>query len=319
MSRSLSPRARAPFMTTPEEPRAEVIDSPVAAGSRAIAGLHSDWTFEASDASLRVRLKRRLALVRRKRPAPEFKVLKPLTRCALWFIYFVFAPGGRISDSHRLALSRLKDMGASLMVVCASESPEQVPVEVIHAADAVYWKALAGYDFSGYALALHQVALCSPDADVFVMNDSVFGPFEDIRPLLSRARWDLTGFTAQDATENHLQSYAFMLRGVTLQRMVQLQSVFPGDWAFDRIHDVVLVQESQFARVASESMTVGAFWYARERDVLDPVLVRPFELIEAGFPFLKKSLLGKMAHFQPTDRVVELLIKRGFFGAAWQR
>ncbi len=284
-----------------------------------ISGLQADWTFEASDPGLRVRLRRHWVRLRRQRAAPAFQVIKAVSRRPLWVVYFVFAPAGRIGNAHRVALARLKDMGIGLFVVCATERPDLIPAEVLHAADAVCWKALSGYDFSAYSLALHLLARQSPDADVFVMNDSVYGPFEDLRPWMRRARWDLTGFTALDATENHIQSYAFFLRGVSPERMRALDDVLPSDRSFDRLLDVVLMQEIQFARVAAQSMSVGAYWYAQESSVGDPVLVRPFELIDAGFPFLKKSLLGKMAQFQPTDRVVELLVKRGFFGAAWQR
>jgi hypothetical protein len=56
---------------------------------------------------------------------------------------------------------------------------------------------------------------------------------------------------------------------------------------------VINLHELRFARVASRSMSVGAFWYGDAVKVQDPMLHRPIELLTAGFPFLKRSLLGK--------------------------
>ena len=145
------------------------------------------------------------------------------------------------------------------------------------------------------------------------MNDSVFGPFHDVRPMLRQAPWDLAGFTALNATENHLQSYAFQLRGIDPETMRALEPVLPRCEAFDRMLDVVLLQETLLARVAAKTMSVGAFWYAQEQDVVDPTLQCPFELLDAGFPFLKKSLVGKMAHMQDTDQVVDFLVRHRMF------
>ena len=113
------------------------------------------------------------------------------------------------------------------------------------------------------------------------MNDSVFGPFVPLRPVLDNSRWDLTGFTASGELTNHVQSYAFCLRGVTP------------------------------ARVAARSMTVGALWYSDATRVHNPTLVKPMELLDAGFPFLKRALLTKSSNYIERDLVLERLARHG--------
>lgn len=237
--------------------------------------------------------------------------LKPITPHDTWFVYFIFAPDGNLTASHRFALSRLRDMACGVLVVCATAKPENVPGELQGFADALYWKALSGYDFSAYTLALWALSEASPHSDVCVLNDSVFGPFYDLRRFVHKAPWEFAGFTALDATENHIQSYAFIVRNLHPERMAGMRTVFHPRVVLNRATDVILCQETRFARVASRSMSTGAYWYTQEAVCLDPTLAKPFELIDLGFPFLKKSLLGRMSGFQPREAVLESLRRVG--------
>jgi hypothetical protein len=135
------------------------------------------------------------------------------------------------------------------------------------------------------------------------MNDSVFGPFSDLREVIAKAPWDLTGFTSSNQVTNHIQSYAFILRGVNKARMAKLSTVFFPYFAMSNASAVVHVQETRLARVAARHMKVGAFWYGDCNEVIDPTLVRPLALLDAGFPFLKRSLLSKHKSFISADIV----------------
>lgn len=123
--------------------------------------------------------------------------------------------------------------------------------------------------------------------------------------------WELTGFTATAELENHIQSYAFVLQDVTRRRMLSLASVMFPVLALSEVNDVIQVQESRFARVASRSMRVGSFWYADGVQVVNPSLDRPVELVQAGFPFLKRSLTGKLQSRHDVSKIRELLFTLG--------
>lgn len=263
-----------------------------------VPGLASHWDFVASKRQYWLSFRREARRLLRSRPAPAHQVLKPLHPRDCWFTYFIFAPDGRLSESHRFTLRRLRDMNRGVFVVCAAPGPGEVPQELFDLADALYWKATSGYDFSAYALALRAIAEHSAHAHVLMLNDSVFGPFSDLRPFVDRTQWELTGFTASSLHENHIQSYAFVLRNVSSARLDHLRLAFPPDRAFDDAGDVILCQELCFARLASRHMTVGACWYGIFEEVRDPTLVKPLELLDAGFPFMKKSVFGKHIGFQ---------------------
>jgi len=66
------------------------------------------------------------------------------------------------------------------------------------------------------------------------------------------------------------------------------------------------------ARVAARHMSVGAWWYTDTTVHGDLCLHCPQDMIEAGFPFLKRSLVGKFAgSFQDPEKMQALLRRLG--------
>ena len=277
-----------------------------------LAALQTDWTFSRSSTPLKVQAARYRERLRGRIPAPRHKTLVAPSGAGAWTIYFVYAPDGGLDPAHHFTLDRLQALGRRLLVVCAAPSAAAIPAELTTVADALLWKDLPGFDFSAYALGLRSLAEHCPGSDALVMNDSTFGPLVDLRPWLARARWDLTSFTASSNVENHLQSYAFYLRDVTSTRLEALASVLPAHHAFNRFWAVVFWQETRFARIASRSMSVGSFLYADVRAVEDPMLQLALPLAAAGFPFLKRSLLGKLSHVAPREETLATLAAVGY-------
>lgn len=276
-----------------------------------IDGLTNHWDFVPSQVPRwRTRQVAEILLWKSRR-SPHFVRIRPVDERPEWTVYFLFAPDGKFLPVHRFTLARLKDAGHRLMVICATSHVGVVPAEVGQYADAVYWKALNGYDFSAYSLALWEIGRRSPHANVLVLNDSVFGPFTDLRTALANPPWDLTGYTASSQVENHIQSYAFILKDVTKTRMRSLSGIMFPWTALNDAKDVITVQETRFSRIAAKSMRVGAYWFGEHEKVIDPTLVRSAELIAAGFPFLKRSLLTKHQRFQDPGRIREILFSLG--------
>jgi hypothetical protein len=249
-----------------------------------LAALQPDWTFTPTTAPWRVQIARHRERLRGRVAAPASEVLVPPKGEGAWIVYFVYLPEGRLDPAHRFALDRLRALGRRLLVVCAAPNAAAIPPELSRAADALLWKALPGFDFS----------------------------LVDLRPWLDRARWDLTGFTATSNVENHVQSYAFHLRDVTPKRLGALTSVMPRRHAFNHFWAVVLWQETRFARVAAKSMSVGSFLYADTPEIEDPTLQVALPLVAAGFPFLKRSLLGKLSHVAEREETLATLAAVGY-------
>lgn len=267
-----------------------------------IPGMIKNWDFLANPVSYRLRKHYIKIFLTGMHKKPAFKELKAVHAKPQWIIYFIYCPTGALSLAHYYTMSRLRDSGINLLIVCAAKNPLEIPADLYKYADALIWKTLSGFDFSAYTMALWAISKKSPHSDVFVQNDSVFGPFNDFENDFASPPWDLTGYTASSEESNHLQSYAFFMRDVCSLTMAKLSTVFFPLVALNSFQDVVILQELRFARVAARHMKVGAFWFEKDKSV-NPVLVKPFELIDAGFPFLKKALLGKNSQFQKMDEV----------------
>lgn len=274
-----------------------------------VDGLASMWDFVPSKGAAFVHPWRRMIGVLRARRRPPHWVIRELTPKEFWLVYFVYSPGSVLGTHHLYTLARLRDLKLPVFVICATPSSGEVPPELVDFSDALYWKNLSGYDFSAYTLALEAIARCSAGGSALIMNDSMFGPFYDLRPFIENTPWELSGFTGSGSQENHIQSYAFILKQINEDRVQQLRSVFYKHFSFSHVDPVISLQELRFARVAAKAMSVGAFWYSNGELIDDPCLRKPFELLDAGFPFMKRSLLGKMKAFQPIDRTREVLLK----------
>lgn len=282
------------------------------ASSPRLSVLQPDWTFAPTTANWKIQLARQRERIIGRIPAPAHELIVPPRGDGPWIVYFAYLPHGQADPVHRFALERLRALGRRVLVVCAAPNPAAIPSEIAAAADALLWKDLPGFDFSAYSLGLRALADHCPGTDALVLNDSTFGPLVDLRPWLDRARWDLTGFTATSNGENHVQSYAFHLRDVTSARLDGLASVLPRRHAFERFWSVVFWQETRFARIAGKSMSVGSLLYADDPAVPDPTLQLALPLVEAGFPFLKRSLLGKLEHVAPREATLAALAAAGY-------
>ncbi len=274
--------------------------------------LQRNWDYQPTAPDAFDSLQRLMARFRIK-AAPQRRALSPITaQRDRWIAYFIYLPAGRqLDEAHRYTIARLRDADCGLIIVCASSSPDHVPQELVNSSDALYWKALGGFDFSAYSIAIHEVARASPGADMFVLNDSVFGPFCSMDTLWDLMKWDLTSLTASGQVENHIQSYAFCLRNVTPQRVAALNQVLPRDQAYNDYQAVVHCQETRFARQASRSMSVGALWYAGIDVTIDPSLFAAVPLVNTGFPFMKRGLLSKHRWIYPEEVILEALKRQG--------
>ena len=291
--------------------------------------LQRDWDFRPSSPSLLTQALRLRSRLRGWGNAPDWRALRPIVSAARWNGLFLFAPDGRLDPTQAETVRRLSALDGRLAVIVAAPDHTVCEDPAIECAQALYWKALGGFDFSAYAIFLQEVATRSPGAMLYLQNDSVLGPFSDVDRLIARMKWRTGGFLACAAMENHIQSFAFVLRDVTPAFLQTLRPVFPAHRALDDWRDVVCQQETRFARTAARGGSVGALWYSdRSRaaepglaemllqrlsgrlepyDAQDPSLVEAATLLEAGFPFLKRSLFGRNAHYQDRSQLMEFL------------
>jgi hypothetical protein len=163
----------------------------------------SNWTFTPSKVGWRLFGKRIVTFFRRGRRMPKHAVLKEIVPRSQWICYVMFSADRSISPAQRYTLNALKSSSAGLMVVIISPSAKDIPLDLPHLADALYWKENSGWDFPAFAVALNAIGRLSPGANVFVLNDSVYGPFCNVSRFFQEAKWDLTGITAGGQSTSH--------------------------------------------------------------------------------------------------------------------
>lgn len=275
------------------------------------SGVEKNWSYVPSRARFKSVVRRCWAGFSRG-PGPEWVSLKSVTLKSRWIVYFAYLPDGKLSAAHQYTLERLTAEQAALMIVCACPREAAVLDNLAEISDALYWKDRVGWDFSAYALALSELARLSAGTDVLLLNDSMLGPFVPLDPFIDSAPWRLTGFTGNAGVENHVQSYAFILKEVDAILVEALKPVISTEWAFNAIGPVILRQETQLARVAHQHMSVGAHHFTDGSYYDDLCLNCPELLLDDGFPFLKRSLFGKFAGvFQPPKAMDALLQRLG--------
>lgn len=277
---------------------------------------------------------RRIRLRDRSTP-PSSRIFRAPTLAARWNCLFLFAPDGRLDSDQAQILARVRALAGKLLIVVATRASDSLPQEV-GIADALVWKSPEGFDFSAYALALDAIASHSPGAIAYLQNDSVLGPFGYLDRMVTRAPWDLTGFIGSPSVENHLSSFALIVKDVTPARLSALSSALSPRWCYNDFAKVVMLQETRLARVAARFMTVGAFWYlpvkapepsltralaarfgfvggSAGRDPRgDATLSCPLALLDRGFPFMKRSLFTKYAGVFPQDALRARLSELGW-------
>ena len=278
---------------------------------RPFPGAITNWTYVPSRPTWRDTTNRVMARLKRQ-ASPDAELLKPPKGHGRWLLYFLFLPNGQLTIQHLFTLERLAAEDARLMIVCACPPGHPVLANLMERCSALCWKAINGFDFSAYAFGLTELAHHVPGSDVLVLNDSMLGPFASLCPFIEQAPWSLSGFTANSQLENHLQSYAFILKGVDLGIVNYLSAAMSTKWSYNRIGQVILLQETRLARVAQKNMSVGAFWYTDGSRYQDLCLNCPEQMLDAGFPLLKRSLFGKFAGvFQSTTAMQDLLRRIG--------
>jgi lipopolysaccharide biosynthesis protein len=207
---------------------------------------------------------------------------------------------GRIPAHTRRYLAHLADCGLRVHVACAG-------VAVLAPEDAGFLEAIGatgrgrvnlGLDFGAWCDLL-DAGCASRARRVLFANDSVFGPYGDLRPILERmnaSRLDAWGLVESHERVWHLQSWFVCLSAAALARPA-VQRVFAQDFAAMSKEEVILHGELGLGvALRTEQLAVGAVWRdtARLRRLM-PVNPSHFDwlgMLESGaVPFLKTELL----------------------------
>lgn len=245
------------------------------------------------------------ALIARPRLASEaqFRTLKPLAAAPIGEIcLFVTHATGAELKAHVVHHARcLAEAGFEVVLIVNADGDASriIPAgDVLAKLAGAYVRQNVGFDFGGWG---HGWALGGgfPGATrLLLVNDSLVGPLDTAAfgRLLSRLRAspaDIVGLTENFVPHRHLQSF-FISFGPRALASPVLRAVLDGMHALPTKELVIDAYETALTRQLTEAgLSTSAVFPPLYDDPLsaDDTLLRWRELLDAGFPFVKASLL----------------------------
>lgn len=209
-----------------------------------------------------------------------------------------YSAGPQMSRSLLELLTQLSEGGYRCVVssTCESEEPLRWPGP-LPAGTVVLRRPNLGYDFGSWTVALDRFPAVASLDRVILTNDSMAGPFAPIAPLLAdldAAYTDVWSLTDSYQLGHHLQSFFVGFRGgvlaePSLRTFFRKVRVEPEKMDVVRRYEVGLTVAclsggyTTSTRFRSQDLGVGAE---------NPTLAGWYRLLEAGFPFVKRTLIN---------------------------
>ncbi len=265
---------------------------------------------------------------------------RPLGDKVALFVHFDGA--GQVVPAAREFIASLVESGLSVVFVTNSETIQDEAKDFLkQCCTAILIRRNIGYDFGAWRDALDTLGLPRADTrSIYLINDSVYGPFADLRPLLAAVdfeRADIWGATESWQHRYHLQSFFLVcgeaaIRSKAWRRFwrsvrpipckdwiirhceigftgamaaggVRCAAIFPSAALLDarelarlqRIVDEDDRRRGQNPRLHAEAVHADRIlrYARREKNTLNPSVDLWRQLIQAGYPFLKRELLLK--------------------------
>jgi hypothetical protein len=263
---------------------------------------------------------------------------RPLGEKVALFVHF--DAGGQVTPAAREFIASLSEAGLDVAFVTNSERLQDEAKDFLkhHCAEILIRRNI-GYDFGAWRDALDTLSLPRPQTRaIYLVNDSVYGPFADLKPLLDAidfGRADLWGATESWQHRYHLQSFFLgcgeaVIRGrawhdfwrsvrpvpskdwiirhcevgftsAMARGGARCAAIFPSASLLDereierleRVIDEDHVWHGQNSRVHAEAIHADHILRCTRRptNLLNPSVDLWRQLIQAGYPFLKRELL----------------------------
>lgn len=203
-------------------------------------------------------------------------------------------------------VQHLLDAGMQVVLIVNTDlAPESVTVvpPLSDRLSGLYVRQNSGFDFAAWA---HGWSLCGRPVDLerlLLVNDSIVGPLSDaaftsMMQRLRSSRADVVGLTESTQTRPHLQSFFLAFSRKALQSE-DLRRFFEHLYALPTKEMVIDAYETQLTqRLRAAGLSTEALFPALTDDRWSPndTFYRWADLIRAGFPFIKTSVLPRVAN-----------------------
>ena len=210
-----------------------------------------------------------------------------------------FDPEGAVRDDLMTYLAELAACGFAVVVVSNGQLDNLASSRLRRLCTAVLERRNLGYDFGAWRDAMETLGLPRPDTECLLLaNDSVYGPFAPLRPVLDRidfARADVWSMTDSREIGYHLQSYFLAFGAAALRHKTwrdfwrSVRPVPSKQWTI-RHCEIGLSRH-----LGRAGLRMAALFSTTEFNgagpPINPCIGLWRELLAAGDPFLKRELL----------------------------
>jgi len=216
-------------------------------------------------------------------------------------LFLSYHPGPALKPHVATHLEHLLAQGLTVVLVLNTPlAPGDIAIDprLQERLAGVYVRENTGFDFAGWA---HVHGLLRPLLDperLFLVNDSIVGPLDaaSFAALIARvraSRADVIGLTEALAPTRHLQSFFLVF---ARRALPELARFFADVLCFDDKGTVIDVYETQLTlRAQDAGLACEALFPALSDDpwASNDTYFRWPELIRAGFPYIKTSVLAE--------------------------
>ena len=220
-------------------------------------------------------------------------------------LFVSYAPNPRLKTHVKKHIQHLLRAGVQVVLILNTElAPEQMMVDadLLSQLSGTFVRENVGFDFAAWA---HLYSLCEGTqrwTRLFLVNDSIVGPLSPVRfdQLMARVRSsnaDVLGLTENQSPLRHVQSFFLALNATALQSPV-MQRVFQRMLSLPTKAMVIDVYETRLTQVLTQhGLRCEALFPPLSDDPhsANDTSFRWAELIRAGFPYIKTSILDKFA------------------------
>ena len=217
----------------------------------------------------------------------------------LCFIFCHYDIEGELNESVKHYLNSIAAIGDVIFVSNSSLlSKNEDALEFLNKTCMnVYVRSNDSYDFGcwAYGITNNLSQIRMHYQSIICCNDSCFGPFSDLNRIINDfilGNVDVGGLTANKDRGLHLQSYF-----VFYNKKIINSSLFQAFWQNIRSwpdkNDIINYYEVSWLRVMILSGFNVSVYFSEYLDSRNNTVMKPLELLQAGFPFIKREVIEK--------------------------
>ena len=229
--------------------------------------------------------------------------VQPLIGEVCLFVSFASSP--RLKRHVHRHVQNLLRVGVQVILILNTDLPASafaLDAELTSQLSGVFVRENTGFDFAAWA---HVLSLCEGIdrwTRLYLVNDSIVGPINepDFDRLIERIRAsnaDVVGLTENRSPMRHVQSFFLVLNVVALRNPI-VQHTFSSMRSLPSKAQVIDVYETRLTQVLTHhGLRCEALFQPLSDDPYsaNDTSLRWAELIHAGFPYIKSSVLERFS------------------------